>query len=107
MFESKENRNKLVSRQKQHTGLFNFHPPFAFHQNISMRKSEDTLKIVFPEHSSSFFFYRDFEPKLDGNVNENITKNISLAIINLWRLLLFVNFYQYEGGRLGASMEKG
>ena len=47
MFESKENRNKLVSRQKQHTGLFNFHPPFAFHQNISTRKSEDSLKVAY------------------------------------------------------------
>ena len=87
MFESKENRNKLVSRHKQHTGPFNFHPLFAFHQNISMRKSEDTLKIVFREYSSSFFFYRNFELKLDGNVKENITREYimrnhkSLAII--------------------------
>ena len=86
MFESKEDRNKLVSRHKQPTGPFNFHPPFAFHQNISMIKSEDTLKIVFREHSSSFF-YRNFGLKLDSNVNENITREYimrnhkSLAII--------------------------
>ena len=91
MFESKENRNKLVSRHKQHTGPFNFHPPFAFHQNISMsRKSEDTLKIVFLERSSSFFFIGILSRNSTVMSKKTSRENISCAITNLWRLLLFI-----------------
>ena len=106
MFESKEDKNKLVSRHKQHAGPFNFHPPFAFHQNISTRKSEDTLKIVFRKHSSSFFFKGILSRNSTVMSMKTSLNNISFAIITLWRLLLFINLYQYERGSLEVDWEQ-
>ena len=71
------------------------------------RKSEDTLKIVFRELSSSSSIFI-------GSLSRNSTvmsmktslENMSFAIIKLWQLLLFINFYQYDRGSLEVDWEQ-